>query len=81
MPTEWYQSALTPPEVLEVNLRIGVIPSTDHVQVLVELKDPMTGILIAQRSTHHTDLRRMSGVVHAYMDTALGWLYDSSEPF
>lgn len=46
----WYQQALTPPLVVEANLRIGVIPGEDHTQFLAEVKDPMTGILIAQWS-------------------------------
>jgi hypothetical protein len=33
--SDWYQQALTPPEVVELRIRIGVIPQTDHAQALV----------------------------------------------
>lgn len=52
--SDWYQQQLTPTEVYELNIRLGIIPSTDHAQALVEVKDPMTNILIAQWSGPHT---------------------------
>jgi hypothetical protein len=49
---EWYQQALIAPQVLEGVIRLGLIPAQDHGQWLVELKDPTTGVLIAQASKH-----------------------------
>jgi hypothetical protein len=59
MDREWYQQSLMPPEVWEFTLRLGVIPSTDHVQWLVEAKDPISGILIAQVSGPHATYTRL----------------------
>lgn len=77
----WYQQALTPPEVFELNIRIGVIPSQDHVQALVELKDPMTGVLIGQWSWPHTTLRRQADAIDWAAEKARAALADQSEPF
>jgi hypothetical protein len=60
MDNDWYQQMLTPPDVIEVRIRIGVIPSADHVQAQVELVDPQTSILVGQWSKPHgrmTNLR------------------------
>lgn len=81
MTREWYQQALTPAEVLELNVRIGVIPSQDHVQVLVELKDPMTGVMIGQWSRPHATLREQGDVIEWALVKARAALADHTEPF
>jgi hypothetical protein len=81
MSTNWYQQALTPPEVLEGNLRIGWIPSTDHVQVLVELKDPVTGIMIAQESCPSARTRDISRLLEEYAGRLALLLEEHGEPF
>lgn len=53
MENAWYQQSLTPPDVIEVNARFGWIPSTDHAQWLVEVKDPVAGVLIGSWSMPH----------------------------
>lgn len=81
MPSDWYQQALTPPEALELNIRIGVIPETDHVQALVELKDPVTGILLGQWSWPHREMRQLSGVIEWASTKAREVLEDAVDPF
>lgn len=79
--TGWYQQQLTPPDVLELNVRIGVIPSQDHIQVLVELKDPVTGVLLGQWSRPHGALREQGAFVEWALDKAREALADQTEPF
>lgn len=79
--TTWYQQALTPAEVLELNIRIGVIPSQDHVQVLVELKEPTTGVLVGQWSRPHATLREQADVIDWALVKARAALADHTEPF
>lgn len=78
---EWYQQALTSPTVLEVNIRIGVIPDQDHAQVLAEMKDPTTGVLLAQWSTPHSSMRDVWRGIERAMEKATEWLADAAEPF
>lgn len=79
--SDWYQQSLTPPEVVEVRCRIGAIPSTDHLQALVEVLDPMTGVLIGQWSYPHARLRQMGGVVEWATTTMRKAVEDTLEPF
>lgn len=81
MPDEWYQQALTPPEVIEVNIRIGVIAQQDHAQVLAEAKDPMTGVLIAQWSRPHTTMHGLGRAIDAAVARAIDWIGEEVEPF
>lgn len=81
MADEWYQQALTPPDVLEVNLRVGLIPSQDHLQVLAEMKDPTTGVLVAQWSMPHTTMRELPRALERAVEKIDGWLADACEPF
>lgn len=53
---DWYQLMLTPPDVIELNIRVGVVPTQDHVQVQVELKDPVTGIQVGMWSQPHAGM-------------------------
>lgn len=79
--TDWYQQHLTPPDVLELHIRIGVVPSADHVQVLVELKDPTTGILTGQWSLPHTSVREQGDAIEWALVKARAALADHTEPF
>lgn len=78
---DWYQQVLTPPVVVEVNVRIGVIPSEDHAQALVEVKDPTTGVLLGQWSAPHSRLRDMQTLVDWMCAKTLGALEEFCEPF
>lgn len=81
MSDEWYQQTLTSPEVLEVNIRVGVIPSVDHVQVLAEMKDPRTGVLLAQWSSPHGTMHGLSRLLDNARGRVDAWLADAVEPF
>lgn len=77
----WYQQSLVTPEVLEVNIRVGLIPAQDHVQVLAEMKDPVSGVLVAQWSTHHETMHRLPRVLDDARRRIDAWLADAVEPF
>lgn len=79
--SEWFQEVLVTPEVREVNIRIGVVPSQDHVQVLAEMKDPMNGVLLAQWSRPHAPMRDVERAIADATARAVAWIEDASEPF
>lgn len=79
--TDWYQQALTPPEVLECNLRIGLVPERNHAQAMVELRDPMTNVLVAQWSNPHVHLDNWQDLLQAAVEKARQYLADHVEPF
>jgi len=48
-----------PPEAVEITIRVGLVPSSDHVQVQIEATDPETGELLAMRSVPHRPRRSL----------------------
>ena len=48
------------PTVLEITLKMGVIVSEDHGQWQVEVRDALTGTLLALHSKPHFDLSMLS---------------------
>lgn len=81
MTSDWYQQALTPAQVYEINIRVGVIPSEDHAQVLAEMKDPTNGVLLAQWSMPHTNMHGLRAAVQRAKAKALEWLDGEVDPF
>lgn len=82
MPNEpWYQAALFESEVLQLDIRIGVINSVDHVQALVELQDPTNGRLIAQWSAPHTRMEDLRSLFVEACAQARIMLQDQLEEF
>lgn len=79
--SDWYQQALTPPLVIECNIRIGVLPSEDHVQVLAECKDPTNGVMLAQWSRPHVGLRSLDDAIADAARHALAQLRELVGPF
>jgi hypothetical protein len=81
MANDWYQQALTPPDVLQINVRVGLIPSQDHVQALAEMVDPTTGVQVAMWAHPHTTMREVDRVLDEMRRRIDGWLSDAVEPF
>ena len=79
--TDWYQQSLTPPEVIELRLRLGVIPERDHVQAMVELVDPMTGVQVAQWSAPHVQVDRWMDLLEEAYAKARHYVAGAIEPF
>lgn len=78
---EWYQQTLTPPQVLEATLKIGLIPSENHAQAFIELKDPMTDILLGAGSVHHVDIRSLQASVQRLAMKLTEVILEHAEPF
>lgn len=79
--SEWYQQALTPPEVVELRIRLGVIVDTDHAQVLSEVYEPLTGVLVAQWSIPAARADSWSALLDQAVEKARQQLADAIEPF
>lgn len=79
--TDWYQQALTLPDVLECNLRIGLIPVQRHAQALVELRDPITNVLVAQWSNPHVHSDNWQQLLEAATEKMSQYIGDHVNPF
>ena len=75
----WYQTLLTPPDVLEIRLRLGFIRADNHGRWQLEVLDPSGGELLAMVSRPHFWLgsieqeleevgRRLHVVLESYLD-------------
>lgn len=79
--SDWYQQTLTPPDVVECNVRLGLVPERDHAQVMVQLLDPMTGVLIGEWSRPHVPLARWHQALDEAVQKAKEMVGDAVEPF
>ena len=78
---DWYQGVLTPPDVVEVRIRLGLVPETDHAQCLVEMFDPVTGVQMAQASNPHEALAQWPHLLTWAVSRANEWVAEAVEPF
>lgn len=79
--TDWYQQALTPPEVIELRLRIGLVPERKHAQAMVELVDPMTGVQVAQWSRPHVHSDNWQELLDEATEKARHYIGEAHDPF
>lgn len=79
--TEWYQQALTPPDVVQCKILIGLVPSGQHAQAMVELSDPVTGVLTGQWSSPHVHSDNWPELLVTAMEKARQYIADHVEPF
>lgn len=77
----WYQQALTPPEVIELTIKVGVIPESDHCQAWVELKDPVANVLVGSWSSAHARWDTWPHMLDTATAKAAELLGRSVEPF
>lgn len=78
---DWYQQSFVEHEVLEIGLRIGVVPASDHVQVVAEVYEPRTAVLLGQWSIHHGPLRDMRRTIHECLLHAVEFVEANVSPF
>lgn len=52
-PVWWAQLNLFDPEVVELHLRIGIVPDADHMQWQLEVRDPAANTLLGMLSSPH----------------------------
>lgn len=79
--SDWYQQVLTPPEVVEVRIRLGLVPETDHAQVLVEMFDPVTKVQQAMASIPHERIDAWPHLLDWARSKANDWIDSTLEPF
>lgn len=79
--TEWYQQSLVQADVVQVTTRVGLIPSVNHAQVLVECSDPQTGVLVAQWSVQHVPMSEYAVLMDRAHVKALQFADDATSPF
>lgn len=77
----WYQQSLTPPEVYEITVKVGLIPSTDHAQVWWEVADPTTRVLIGSGSHHHCTIAQALPVLEVQLEKLVRLVDGLVEPF
>jgi len=53
---QWVQLSIEPPPVIEISLKVGIVPSAEHAQIQIEAHDVTHGDLIAMTSWPHVDL-------------------------
>lgn len=81
MEAPWYQTALFASDVYELNVRVGVIQRADHLQALVELKDPTDNRLIDMVSWPHRTTEDVWVLLDEIRAAAQRMLEDVLEPF
>lgn len=79
--TEWYQQSLLQVEVVELRIRLGIIPDRDHAQALVELVNPVDGVQIAQWSRPSADSARWYELLEEAVQKAHEQLARTIDPF
>lgn len=77
----WTQPGLFPQEILEVICRVGVVRSSEHAQLQLEVHDRGSGELVAMRSWPSIDARKPETLL-ALIDEFLPTLIrDACSPF
>lgn len=79
--SDWVQQTLMAPEAIEATLKIGVIPETDHLQLWIEVKDPMTGVLLGQASNPHAPIAKIGAEAHRWQQRLVEMVLHHIEPF
>lgn len=78
---QWFEQVLFASEVVEINVRIGLIRDRQHGQWLVEVKDPTDGRLIDMQSCPHFDLARWGEVMAEVASEIRQAVGDQIQPF
>lgn len=79
--TDWYQTSLLQVEVVELRIRLGIIPERHHAQALVELVDPVSGVQIAQWSRPSADAATWYELLEEAVQKAHEQLGAAIDPF
>lgn len=79
--SDWYQTSLLQIEVVELRLRLGIIPDRHHAQALVELVDPVSGVQIAQWSRPSADAATWYDLLDEAVKKAHEQLAAAIDPF
>ena len=80
----WYQQSLVEPTVVEAHLLLGIIGTVDHGQIQIELRDPVSKVLLGLNSLPHVPLVQMRGRATVMLADLLADLEDQGwlpQPF
>lgn len=78
---DWAQTTLLGVEVIEVTIKLGMIPARDHVQAWIEVKDPTTDVLLAQASIPHRKVENLEHTLVWIVEKARKMIEESTSPF
>lgn len=78
---EWEQLALEPPPVVELILRVGLVPDGSHAQIQFECHDATRGELIALSSWPHLDLGSLEARLPEVVEDFCALVRRYSAPF
>lgn len=79
--SSWYQQSLLVVEVVEVKIRLGLVPERDHAQVMVEVLDPVSSRLIGHWSIPAAGLREWPQMLQQAIEKANEYLEAELSPF
>jgi hypothetical protein len=77
----WTQMGLGPPDVIEVTLRIGIVLSTEHGQLELEVRNAETQELYSLESVPHSAFSDMGGHLRNYQDAVTDMVWRWTGPF
>lgn len=77
----WEQQSMFKGQSTEITLRIGVIPSGDHVQFQVEAMDLGNGELVAMTSMAHATSDRADEIFSRFVDATRDLMHGALDPF
>jgi hypothetical protein len=74
---QWRQESLFPPNIVDITIKIGAVMDTNHLQWLIESRDPKTGGLRSLTSKHHAPLSSL----RPQLDQVLTEVLELIDPF
>jgi len=77
----WTQPSLFPHEAVEIVLRVGLVISTEHAQIQLEIRDAESEELIALVSRPHVGFDGVDDCLHTYVTTLTEAVREWSGPF
>lgn len=78
---DWEQLSLMVPEVLEVVLRVGLVQSTCHAQLQLEITNPSTGELMGLVARPHVDFSDLDDAMLVLWQEFSEFIRSRSGPF
>lgn len=77
----WHQLSLLNDECYELTLKVGLVPSNDHMQIQFEVTDPRNDDLILLESRWHVSAWNHSSALDHFINRLRDQITDLSGPF
>lgn len=81
MSDAWTQSMLVPPTAVEIRIRCGFVPESDHAQVMLEIIEPSSRVVLGQWARPHIALRDWDTAFEEAVQRANAAFQEFVEPF